>query len=239
MTEPKKRERAIANRKTFTDLGLKRLRPPKHGQELYWDEGQRGLSLLVSPGGTKTFRVTFKLNGKWISHKIGRFGEMVPGADAKTENVQVAEAHKITRDWRALANKGIDPRKQQSEQLNATSLTYGQVVERFIEEHAKHEQRTWDQTERVLKSSCAAWWSKPIASITKDDARALIARARTEGKHYKAILTLSWLKRLWRFAADCEYVPVPIMDRVKIKLARPPRTRLVNSKPVDPVYNRC
>ena len=74
-TEPKKRKRAKANRKAFADIWIERLRPPKRGQELYWDTGQKGLALLVSAGGTKTFRSQYCLHGKWLIRSIGRFGK--------------------------------------------------------------------------------------------------------------------------------------------------------------------
>ena len=110
-SEPMSKRRKPKNTKAFTDLSLRRFKPPKKGQELYWDEGQRGLSLLVSPGGTKTFRSTYKLHGEWLTRSIGRFGEMVPNADPDRENVNISEARNIVANDRALAAKGIDPKE--------------------------------------------------------------------------------------------------------------------------------
>src|SRR5690242_17038962 len=101
-----KRKRKPKNTKTFTDITLRRVKPPKRGQELYWDEGQRGLSLLVSAGGTKTFRSTYKLHGEWVTRSIGRFGEMEPDADPDKENVNIGEARRIVANDRAMAKKG-------------------------------------------------------------------------------------------------------------------------------------
>src|SRR5215203_5888935 len=117
--EQPKRERAAANTMTFTDLGIRRLNVKKQLEEanakrrklglkeinqlLIWDEGQKGLSLLISSGGTKTFRATYKLNGEWITTALGRFGEMVPDADLKKENVQIGRARELVADYRAKA----------------------------------------------------------------------------------------------------------------------------------------
>jgi hypothetical protein len=95
------RQRAPKNTRAFTDLAIRRLKPPAHGQELYWDEGCPGLALLVG-ARTKTFRVQFKLNGQYVMATIGRFGEMVPDAPNK-ENVQLGKARDIAADWRAKA----------------------------------------------------------------------------------------------------------------------------------------
>ena len=147
----KQRQREKAARKPFTDLGIRRLKPPKSGEELIWDEVQKGLSLLVSSGGTKTFRATFKLNGQWQSCAIGRFGEMDANGNPKQENLQIGKAREITAKYRALAKEGTDPREQQQEQTASDKKTYGAVVDQFIKEYAKPRQRTWDQTERILK----------------------------------------------------------------------------------------
>src|SRR5262249_25416 len=118
------------NHISFNDYALRRIRPPVDRQERYWDKGQRGLSVLVSPGGTKTFFVMFKLHGKWITHKLGRFGEMVPGADDTHENAQVGEVQRLAREYRTLANKGIDPRKALAiKEAPVPDLSYGAVVD--------------------------------------------------------------------------------------------------------------
>jgi hypothetical protein len=48
------RRRRGANKRTFTELGLQRLKPPNTGQDLVWDNDTRGLAVLLSSGGTKT-----------------------------------------------------------------------------------------------------------------------------------------------------------------------------------------
>src|SRR6266550_4861587 len=111
VAKKKKREREEANRWTFTDLAIRRLKPPEKGQKLHWDEGQTGLSLLVSSGGCKTFRATYNLNGAWISKAIGRFGEVAE--DDGGENVNIGWARKQTADYRRLAKQGIDPEHAQ------------------------------------------------------------------------------------------------------------------------------
>jgi integrase len=212
----KQRQREKAARKTFTDLGIKRLRPPKVGQDVIWDEAQKGLSLLVSSGATKTFRATFKLNGQWQSCAIGRFGEMDANGNPKQENLQIGKAREITANYRAKAKEGIDPRVQQQEQSAADKQTYGAVVDRFIKEYAKPRQRTWDQTERILKKNVPAKWLKrSINEITKKDARDLQKGLVADGHGYKAAVTHAWLKKLWRWAYEEDIVTAPIMEAVR------------------------
>src|SRR5437870_5673895 len=99
--------RAKAKKTTFTELSLRKLQPPKVGQRLHWDtgvKGQLGLSVLVSAGGTKTFRSTFYLHGERFDRKLGRVGEM-----------DLTEARELTREDRKQAAQGIDPRQQQND----------------------------------------------------------------------------------------------------------------------------
>src|SRR5215472_11868500 len=74
-----KKARAKRKKTTFTELSLRKLKVPKDGQALYWDGGDKGtlgLSVLVSSGGTKTFRSTFYLHGTRYDRKLGRVTEM-------------------------------------------------------------------------------------------------------------------------------------------------------------------
>ncbi|MFZ1885477.1 MAG: Arm DNA-binding domain-containing protein, partial [Rhodoplanes sp.] len=100
-----------------------------------WDtgtNGQRGLSVLLSSGGTKTFLVTFYLNGRPVTAKLGRFGDI---------SLQAARA--LASAYRAKAQEGIDPRplrvkgqpkvrERMEEATPESGNLYRTVVEQFI-----------------------------------------------------------------------------------------------------------
>jgi hypothetical protein len=197
----------------FTELNLSRLRPVG-GQTQYWDTKQTGLSLLVSAGrGTKTYRSTYALYGKYISRKIGRFGE-----------VSLEHARRITREDRGNATLGRDPKAAKKKALTL----YGEVVDEFIEHYAKPRQRTWDQTERVLKGreTCGAWLKRPMASVSKQDVRSLLRGFVADGHPYKAAQTQTWLKSLWRWALRQDLVDTNIMEAVEIDVEKRSRERV-------------
>ncbi|MDH3579215.1 MAG: Arm DNA-binding domain-containing protein, partial [Hyphomicrobiales bacterium] len=242
-----KKPRAKPNRTTFTDLGISRLKPPKKGQRLYWDKAQKGLALLVSSGGTKTFRSQYKLHGKWQMRSLGVFGEVVVD---ETENANVAWAHTNARKDRALAKKGIDPKQQEAKeketQQDAEVLTYVDVVDQFIEKYAKPRQRTWDQTERTLKGTKAeqknregvvAWHNRPFAEITKKEAYDLLDGLVADGRGPKAELTLAWLRTLWRWAWKRDLAPAPIMDAVEIEVEKRVRKKVFDDEAIRATWN--
>jgi integrase len=207
-----KKARAKAAKKTFTELSLDKLRLPKDGQALYWDggdKGQLGLSVLVSAGGTKTYRSTFYLHGTRYDRKLGRVGEM-----------RLTEARDQTREDRRQAAQGVDPRQPQH-----TEVTFAQVVDKFIEQYAKPRQRTWQQTAGVLRNSCAPLLHKQFGQITKQDLRELLRGFIDDGHPYKAKIAHTWLKKLFRWAAEEDYVPASIMEAVRIDIERRERTR--------------
>ena len=193
-----KKPRAPKNVKPLTDLGIKHLNAGKHldkvnadrakrglkpaTQDLIWDSAQKGLALLIGQR-TKTFRCQFRLADQYVMGTIGRFGELV----AKTkENGQISKARKIAQEWRAIAKEGIDPRGQQHGQ-HGGKLTFGTVVDEFIELHARPKQRTWDQTEGF--SRAAASLNRPIAAITEAMVHNLLDGFVAAGHGHKARVT--------------------------------------------------
>jgi hypothetical protein len=102
-----KGQRAKANRKHFTESNVLTL-PAKRNQYLVWDAGSkrsrddtaRGLAILVSPTGTKSYRCVYTYPGSakpfWMH--LGRVGEM-----------PLEEARERCRKVRGKARKGDDP----------------------------------------------------------------------------------------------------------------------------------
>ncbi len=222
MSDHEERVLGPRRRMVFTDLALRRLTvPDDRKQVLWWDTKTRGLSVLVSSGGTRTFRATFGLNGRYITDKIGRVGEM-PLGDART----------VTADYRNKANQGIDPRRPK-----VSPLSYEDVVDRYIEQHAKHTQRSWQQTERTLKRNCAGWLNKPIAEITKHDARSLVRGFVAQGHLGKASVTKSWIIALWKWAASEGLVPSGVMSDFGVPITLRPRDRFYTDQEIKAIWN--
>jgi hypothetical protein len=208
-------KRKSPRRMLFTDMALKRLKPEAK-QFLVWDDlktptGKKlGLSVLVSKN-TKRFRATYYINGKAVSKKLGKVGETPLGT-----------ARKLTAELRGKADGGIDPKEEERKaRLEAAKAkNFREVAKLFIENFAKPRQRTWDQTERTLTKSCAAWLDKPIGAIKRTDAYTLLEGFISEGHPAKARKTLVWLRTMWRWAYRRGHVPEPMMDAVELHIAK-------------------
>jgi hypothetical protein len=216
--------RAKAKKMTFTELALRRLRVPKEGQKVVWDsgtKGQSGLSVLMSSGGTKTFRATYNYGGAYISTKIGRVSEM-----------DLIEARAKTFELRKLAASGIDPSKPR----RANKTVYEDVVAQFIEHYAKPRQRRWDQPERVLLK-CTPLLGRDVTTITKQELRELLRGYVGEGKPYKAQTAFSWLKTLFKWAAQEDLVTSSPMEAVTIEIERRERDRVYSDAEIVATWN--
>jgi hypothetical protein len=224
MNDSNNRVRADACKVTFTELGLQRLRVPKVGQTVIWDsgtKGQSGLSVLSSAGGTKTFRATFALNGRYISAKIGRVGEL-----------DLTQARAITLEYRKLAAQGIDPRKPR----RANKTVFEDIVAEFVEHYAKPRQRRWDQTEQTLLN-CAPLLGRDITTITKQELRELLRGYVGAGHPYKARTAHSWLKTFFKWCTQEDIVTSSPMEAVTIEIEKRERTRVYTDAEIVATWN--
>lgn len=99
-------------------------------------------------------------------------------------------------------------------------------------------QRTWNQTQRVLKSNCKIWLNTPIDDIAAKDAQKLLQGFVAEGHGYKAGITRAWLKKLWRWAYKNHdgLVTSPIMEAVDINFTRKKRTRVYSDDDIKATW---
>lgn len=233
---------------------------PKPVQDIVWDKGQRGLSILLSSGGTKTYRSLFKLPSGWKSRRIGRVGEFATDDELiekvgiqkfeddmsdddkvqKKLQIEIDKARAIVANDRAIAKQGRDPRAQDQEREAKARLsaetTFEVVVDRFIKQRAQHRQRTWKQTQAVLKRNCLDWLKRPITSITYHDAEHLLEGFIAKGHHAKAAVTLAWIRTLWTWAWKKGYVPEAVMDRVDVAIVRASRDRHFTDNEVKSIW---
>jgi integrase len=222
--EPKRgSNRAKANKVKFTEDYLRDIKMPEPGEQVViWDEKQIGLSVLLSGTlKTKTYRATYIIShkkehpeaGKAKTVKIGRVGEM-----------SLDDARKTVVSYRGKANEGDNPVKDKPR-----PTTFGEVADEFIETYCKANQRTWDQTERILKNNCAELAGKKIAILQKPDYVRLCDRFaydKDDPCPYKASTTHSVLKTFLRWAESRGYVKTNVLIGSRVEYERRSRDKV-------------
>jgi len=147
--------RKAANRMLFKEDRVRKL-PVKKKQYMVWDAGTdavRGLGILVSPQGARSYRAVYYFPGSEKAHSkhLGRVGEML-----------LDDARRLTREARDNARNGIDPKADDP----TRSDTYKAAVEDYIkrEQMGRKENPTANECQRVLLS-CTDWHLRPLATI--------------------------------------------------------------------------
>jgi integrase len=163
------KQRAAFNRKKFTEENVLKI-PAKKRQYLTWDAGTgaaRGLAVLSSPTGTKSYRVVFYFPGsvKPNYRHIGRVGE-----------VTLEDARRIALESRGMARKGEDPRAGEANK----SDNFKVAVEDYIqhEQIGRRKNKSALETQKVMLTSCEGWRTRPVATIRYQEIDALLELTR-------------------------------------------------------------
>jgi integrase len=165
-SKPRRRRR---NRKRFDDYNVLTL-PAKRRQYMAWDEGTdavRGLGILISPTGTRSYRVVYYYPGSSKPHSmhLGRVGEMT-----------LAKVRELARDARKKARDGMDPK--------ADDVTRSADFKSAVEDYVRHWQigkrgnATADECRRIMLKACAEWHHRPVATIRVQEIDKLLCSIR-------------------------------------------------------------
>jgi integrase len=205
-----------------------KLRPKKGKQFLVWDQGTdaaRGLAILVSPTGTKSYRAVYYFPGSVKPHYVhlGRVGE-----------ITLEEAREQTRRSRNQAKRGIDPRG---------SLDHSDSFKTVVEDWIKHEQigsarnKSALETQTVILNNCAEWLPRSVATIRYEEIQKLLWLIRDgdearslKPRPYLANRLHSHLKSLfgWCVPAKLKASPMATMKKPLKKVQARDRTWFKN-----------
>ena len=122
----------------FTDNQLRKLVHDGSNKRLYfYDAGQAGLSLCITPAGTKSFQLQAwdKTRGKSIAITLGKYPAMA-----------INQARQLAAELLASVNSGVDVIERAKAVKNEDTLD--EIFTRWLEIHAKPHKKSWDEDER-------------------------------------------------------------------------------------------
>jgi integrase len=127
----------------------------------YYDAKERGLLLRVRASGHRSFYFMYNHRGRTRWYNIG----LVPLADARRIAVRL----------RVAVAEGKDPATERRDQRDAG--TFGELARRYVEEHAKRKNKSWQQADYLVRAHLLPKWSHLNArSITRSDVRAMLGK---------------------------------------------------------------
>jgi hypothetical protein len=182
-----------------------------------WDEKLSGFAVRVTPNGSKTFVLRYRIKGggRGSPKKFLTIGQHGP--------LTAAEARTQARIKLGAVAAGRDPAEEQRKAAAAAVRKRGHlfeaVAEDFITDKASGERQAADVARSIRRVLIPLWGKRPIAEISASDGRSLIRSIKARGKLYRAHAILALCKRLWNWAIDQEEYGLETspFDRLKPK----------------------
>jgi len=188
----------------LTDLSIKNLKPKKIRFEV--SDG-KGLSIHVSPKGTKTWVFRYQFDQRPRRMTLGRY----PG-------ISFADARKRHAEAMQLVQKGIDPGKKKQEEKNQSrnAPTFKSFIDEYWEKRL-NQKKAGAETFRLLQKDATPYLgNRKVSEITRRDIVLVLDRIVKRGAPVLRNRVYTALKGFFKFAvskAVIEDSPCTIIDR--------------------------
>ncbi|MGD9769051.1 MAG: tyrosine-type recombinase/integrase [Pseudolabrys sp.] len=145
----------------FSELLLRKL-VQRDRAYLVGDTYQRGLAVQVQPTGYKSWKYIYSVNGRPRWYTIG-------AVDA----IGLADARKLTSELALKVAQGHDPCAERK--LARDKGTFEELAKRYVDEHAKLRNKSWQQADKLIQRHLIPRWGKlQVTAIARRDVKAAI-----------------------------------------------------------------
>ena len=193
----------------FTDYQLARIKPNLQQRRVLTETGVspdlRGLQFWVSPSGSKTFVMRYKVDGRTRYLKIGAY-----------PSLSLAQAHRQVQDYRAMLRDGIDPverqeaRKAASKAAPTMQLLYEDFRDHYLRRNRKHaadaegvlELHVIGREQRGRLRAIDGWGPRKAASITRREIIERVREIEEAGTPRVAAVVKALLTQMFGYAVD-------------------------------------
>jgi integrase len=142
---------------------VSRLRPSDK-PFLVWDDYQRGLALQIQPSGYRAYKLIYRFHNRPRWFHIGA-----------TDAIALADARKLAAKLMLEVIQGKDPAAEK--RAARGNGTFAEVSQRYVEEYAKKENKSWKQADALVRRNLLPAWGKLSANtITRSDVRAMMSK---------------------------------------------------------------
>ncbi len=176
----------------FTKTALGDLPTPLQGtRTCYYDTQTRGLHVVVTDTGRRTFYLRRKLNGKSERVLIGQFPDFT-----------IEEARGKAGALNSAFAKGDNPADLR--RAARAELTLRQLFEEYVERHAKPRTKTWPEMEANFRRYLNPWESRKLSTISRSDVQKLHADLGSSKGHATANRVLELLRAIFNWGSSLE-----------------------------------
>lgn len=177
-------------------------------RDVRWDAEVPGLGLRLYPSGRKAFVLSYRASGRKRLMTLGNFGVLT-----------LEQARERARRHLVTVEDGLDPLETRRQAAQGRSL--GELIDAYIERHAKVHKKTWlDDKQRLERHIPATWNSRRADAITREEIAELhdkIGRRRPyEANRFQEVFRKMFaLARIWHFVDENAPNPAQGITRFK------------------------
>ena len=184
------------NNFNFTKKALDTIELPVNGKRHYfYDTKIKGLELMLTEQGTKSFKVYRKFKGKPVRVTLGKYPEM-------TVEIARNEAQKIIAEMLSGKNPNETKRNIQAE------TSFGDMFALFMERYSKPNKKTWKEDETGVNKFLSHWFHKKLSSIMKQEVQLVHERIKKENGLYRANKMLARIHAIYNKAIEWGWVGI-------------------------------
>jgi integrase len=210
----------------LTELTIRQLAPKGKARVEVWDERLPGFGIRVSPAGTKSFLLLYRLGGRKRRITLGRYPIL-----------SLADARRLALSALKEVAHGIDP---QPERLSEHSFEW--VVSEFIRSHCMRHNResTTREIERVLRVRfISAWHDRDIREIKKADVVAVLERVLQAGTPSAANHAYASARRLFNWCVERGLLDVSPCAKLQRPASEQSRERTLSDEELAAIWRAC
>ena len=181
---------ALTAKLNFTKALLQGLPIPEKGKRtVYYDTKMRGLNLVVTDTGTKTFYLRRKHKGKSERVVIGRFPDL-----------SVEQARGKAGDINSAFANGNNPAELR--RLSRAEPTLGELFDEYLERYAKLHTKTSSQMEDSFRLYLHQWKNRKVSTVQRTDVQKLHTQLGKERGQVTANRTIELLRAVYNRGAQ-------------------------------------
>jgi integrase len=174
----------------LTDVALKHLKPK---DKPYKVTDRDGMYVHVSPGGTLTFRLDYRLNGRRETVTFGRYD--AAGLSLAHAREKCVDAKRAIREGRSPAME-----KQREKRRIKEAKSFGEFGERWLKDSPMANSTRAMRRSIWERELLPVWRNRLLTEITPGDLRARCAKIVERGAPATAIHVRDIVKQIYGFA---------------------------------------
>src|SRR6266446_4804931 len=150
-----------ANRRKLSDAFLRSVKPDPQRVMMVWDTKQPGLVFALQPSGSRAWKAYYSRHGRPRWYHIGN-----------AASIGLADARKLAGRIMFQVAEGKDPHAERI--AGRGKGTFEELAARYFNEHAKKKNRSWKQSDTLVRRYLLPRWAK-LTSVTRHDVECMFA----------------------------------------------------------------